>query len=95
MGHSTTLGAIFGGITNPIGAVAGAFSGSAIDAVTGNPSAPNTAAPAKLDPSSAEYALAKKNQNKTGRAANQLTGQTSSLLPQSNLYSASKQLLGS
>lgn len=109
MSSNTVLGKVLGVVGSPVStAYAGITGGLPAAATTlgikaatnaANGSGP-TAPPAPIPPSpidaaSAEFAAAQNQAKPQGRAANILSGLNGSVLSQQNLYSASKQLLGS
>lgn len=107
---NTVVGKAIHAVTSPIGLAASALAGPAelvgntalkigsdvAKKVAERPAvvAPPTS-PTAIDISSAEFAAEQKQGQPRGRAANILSGQNGSLLSSQNLYSASKQLLGS
>ncbi len=109
MSDKTAVGHIISAVTSPIGiATAGVTAGpmaaeglfgisKAREAINkpGPTPPPMPVPPSPIDQASAEFAAEQNQAKPQGRAANILSGPSGSLLSPQNLYSASKQLLGS
>lgn len=92
------LGDFFDIVTHPfvqLGTEIGNVVSGSEGKTTGTPNPPPPKAPSPIDQAAVEFAAEQKQAKPQGRAANILSGPNGSLLAPSNLYSASKQLLGS